>query len=175
MFGARSCFGSFIASAVAAVTGVAVCLANLPLLQVSSAPMLLIRSKQRDRPIRPPDAIPPIGDDAGGWFRGMIGGSSGTAPNRSSGGQARGDRVGEQRKPPWGFFPRPCGSYNCRSSRASRASGSSGARGGNAPLTKPPSTGSASERPLPKGAFLDRKQLQLLATKLIPPRCQGLI
>jgi len=42
-------------------------------------------------------------------------------------------------------------------------------------LTEPPSTGSASELPPPKGAILDRTQLHFLATKLVPPRYEGLI
>jgi LuxR family transcriptional regulator, maltose regulon positive regulatory protein len=46
---------------------------------------------------------------------------------------------------------------------------------GDAPLTEPPSTGSARDPPLPKGAILDGMQLQFLATKLVPPRCEGLI
>jgi hypothetical protein len=46
---------------------------------------------------------------------------------------------------------------------------------GNAPLTEPALTGSEGEPPPPKGAILDRKQLEFLATKLVPPRCEGLI
>jgi len=36
-------------------------------------------------------------------------------------------------------------------------------------------TSSEGEPPRPKGAVLDRKQLEFLATKLVPPRCEGLI
>ena len=46
---------------------------------------------------------------------------------------------------------------------------------GDAPLTEPALTGSEGEPPPPKGAILDRKQLEFLATKLVPPRCKGLI
>jgi len=42
-------------------------------------------------------------------------------------------------------------------------------------LTEPALTGSEGEPPPPKGAILDRKQLEFLATKLVPPRCEGLI
>jgi LuxR family maltose regulon positive regulatory protein len=46
---------------------------------------------------------------------------------------------------------------------------------GDAPLTEPYSTGSVSEPSPPKGAGLDGKQLEFLTTKLVPPRCEGLI
>jgi LuxR family maltose regulon positive regulatory protein len=36
-------------------------------------------------------------------------------------------------------------------------------------------TGSEGEPPPPNGAILDRKQLEFLATKVVPPRCEGLI
>ena len=36
-------------------------------------------------------------------------------------------------------------------------------------------TGSEGEPPPPKGAILGRKQLEFLATKVVPPRCEGLI
>ncbi|MEA2854491.1 MAG: hypothetical protein QOE02_4512, partial [Rhodospirillaceae bacterium] len=42
-------------------------------------------------------------------------------------------------------------------------------------MTEPALTGSEGEPPPPKGAVLDRKQLEFLATKLVPPRCEGLI
>jgi hypothetical protein len=44
---------------------------------------------------------------------------------------------------------------------------------GDAPLTEPALTGSEGEPPPPKGAILGRKQLEFLATKLVPPRCEG--
>src|SRR5260370_34804147 len=46
---------------------------------------------------------------------------------------------------------------------------------GDAPLTEPALTSSEGEPPPPKGAVLDRKQLEFLATTLVPPRCEGLI
>jgi LuxR family transcriptional regulator, maltose regulon positive regulatory protein len=46
---------------------------------------------------------------------------------------------------------------------------------GDAPLTEPALTGSEGEPPPPNGAILDRKQLEFLATKVVPPRCEGLI
>jgi LuxR family maltose regulon positive regulatory protein len=42
-------------------------------------------------------------------------------------------------------------------------------------LTEPGLTGSEGEPPPSKGAVLDRKQLEFLATKVVPPRCEGLI
>jgi LuxR family maltose regulon positive regulatory protein len=42
-------------------------------------------------------------------------------------------------------------------------------------LTEPALTGSEGEPPPPNGAILDRKQLEFLATKVVPPRCEGLI
>ena len=42
-------------------------------------------------------------------------------------------------------------------------------------MTEPALTGSEGEPPPPKGAILGRKQLEFLATKLVPPRCEGLI
>jgi LuxR family maltose regulon positive regulatory protein len=42
-------------------------------------------------------------------------------------------------------------------------------------LIEPHSAGSVSEPPSPKGAGLDGKRLEFLATKLVPPRCEGLI
>src|ERR1700682_488766 len=46
---------------------------------------------------------------------------------------------------------------------------------GDAPLTEPALTGSEGEPPPPKGAVLDGKQLEFLATKAVPPRCAGLL
>jgi ATP/maltotriose-dependent transcriptional regulator MalT len=42
-------------------------------------------------------------------------------------------------------------------------------------LTEPHSTGSVSGLPSPDASRLGGKQLQFLATKVVPPRCQGLI
>ncbi len=66
-------------------------------------------------------------------------------------------------------------SYSMEIEVRSPGSGLSNASKGNAPLTEPPSTGSVSEPSPLKGAILERKQLHFLATKVIPPRCQGLI
>src|SRR5258708_13273282 len=46
---------------------------------------------------------------------------------------------------------------------------------GDAPLTEPALTSSEGAPPPPKGAVLDRKKLEFLAPKLVPPRCEGLI
>jgi LuxR family maltose regulon positive regulatory protein len=46
---------------------------------------------------------------------------------------------------------------------------------GECPLIEPHSVGAASESPALKGSMLGGKQLQFLATKVVPPRCPGLI
>src|SRR5947209_1933408 len=46
---------------------------------------------------------------------------------------------------------------------------------GRVPLIEPHSMGSASGSPPLEGPMLGGKHLQFLATKVVPPRCQGLI
>jgi LuxR family maltose regulon positive regulatory protein len=46
---------------------------------------------------------------------------------------------------------------------------------GNVPLTEPHSVSAVSGPPPPKGSTLGGKHLRFLATKVVPPRCQGLI
>jgi LuxR family maltose regulon positive regulatory protein len=46
---------------------------------------------------------------------------------------------------------------------------------GNVPLTEPHSVSAVSGPPPPKGPTLGGKHLRFLATKVVPPRCQGLI
>src|SRR5258707_958228 len=67
---------------------------------------------------------------------------------------------------------RGCQSYSSRSRRDCSDRARAVLRVG-MPLTESPST--ASELPPPAGGILDRKQLDFLATKLVAPRCEGLI
>src|SRR5580658_1173890 len=46
---------------------------------------------------------------------------------------------------------------------------------GKVPLTERPSVSAVSGSPLPKGSTPGGKHLRFLATKVVPPRCQGLI
>src|SRR5580693_7412724 len=46
---------------------------------------------------------------------------------------------------------------------------------GRVPLTEPHSVNGGSGPPPPQGSMLGGKNLRFLATKVVPPRCQGLI
>ena len=90
-------------------------------------------------------------------------------PDRVRSAIARGDV-----KPPYGFpYVRPSRIVGNGSAIARIGTGRSPDR--DAPLTEPALTGSEDEPPPPKAAILDRKQLEFLATKVVPPRCEGLI
>jgi LuxR family transcriptional regulator, maltose regulon positive regulatory protein len=75
---------------------------------------------------------------------------------------------------PW-LSPRPHKSYSLDSEALSPNGGWSDVPNGDLRLVELHSTGSVSGAPPFKGSMLDGKQLQFLATKVVPPRCQGLI